>query len=100
MHEVEKEVHLLTAEPRLRAIAKDFVGRYRDLWTTGMAMFVWLNKVTYVRMYNFVQEYWQEEIKALEQKMASTVSDQEHMELSKKLKWIKDTEMCVVISRE
>ncbi len=100
MHEFEKEVHLLTAEPRLRAIAKDFVGHYNDLWTTGKAMFVCLNKVTCVRMYNFVQEYWQEEIKALEQKIASTVSDQEQMELSRKLKWMKDTEMCVVISQE
>ena len=100
MHEFEKEVHLLTAEPRLRAIAKDFVGHYSDLWTTGKAMFVCLNKVTCVRMYNFVQEYWQEEIKALEQKIASTVSDQEQMELSRKLKWMKDTEMCVVISQE
>ena len=63
-------------------------------------MFVCLNKVTCVRMYNFVQEYWQEEIKALEQKIASTVSDQEQMELSRKLKWMKDTEMCVVISQE
>lgn len=100
MHEFEKEVHLLTAEPRLRAIAQDFVRHYSDLWTTGKAMFVCLNKVTCVRMYDFVQEYWQEEIKALEQKIASTVSDQEQMELSRKLKWMKDTEMCVVISQE
>lgn len=100
MHEFEKEVHLLTAESRLRAIAKDFVGHYSDLWTTGKAMFVCLNKVTCVRMYNFVQEYWQEEIKTLEQKIASTVSDQEQMELSRKLKWMRDTEMCVVISQE
>ena len=100
MHEFEKEVHLLTAEPRLRTIAKDFVGHYSDLWTTGKAMFVCLNKVTCVRMYNFVQEYWQEEIKALEQKIASTVSDQDQMELSRKLQWMKDTEMCVVISQE
>ena len=65
MHEFEKEVHLLTAEPRLRAIAKDFVGHYSDLWTTGKAMFVCLNKVTCVRMYNYVQEYWQKEIEVL-----------------------------------
>ncbi len=100
MHEFEKEVHLLTAEPRLRAIAKDFVGHYSDLWTTGKAMFVCLNKVTCVRMYNYVQEYWQEEIQSLEQKISGTVSDQEQMELSRKLKWMKDTEMCVVISQE
>ncbi len=100
MHEFEKEIHLFMAESRLRKIAKDFVGHYSDLWTTGKAMFVCLNKVTCVRMYNFVQEYWQEEIKMLEQKIASTVSDQEQMELSRKLKWMKDTEMCVVISQE
>ncbi len=100
MHEFEKEVHLLTAEPRLRAIAKDFVGHYSDLWTTGKAMMVCLNKVTCVRMYNYVQEYWEEEISALEQQIAATVSDQEQQELSRKLKWMKETEMCVVISQE
>lgn len=100
MHEFEKEVHLLTAELRLRAIAKDFVGHYSDLWTTGKAMFVCLNKVTCVRMYNFVQEYWKEEIISLEQRIAATSSDQEQMELTRKLKWMKDTEMCVVISQE
>ena len=100
MHEFEKEVHLLTAEPRLRAIAKDFVGHYSDLWTTGKAMFVCLNKVTCVRMYNYVQEYWQEEIESLVAKVTAAVSDQEQMELSRKLKWMKDTEMCVVISQE
>ena len=100
MHEFEKEIHLLTAEPRLKAIAKDFVGHYSDLWTTGKAMFVCLNKVTCVRMYNYVQEYWKKEINALEQKIAATKSDQELMELSRKLKWMKETEMCVVISQE
>ena len=100
MHEFEKEIHLLTAEPRLRAIAKDFVGHYSDLWTTGKAMFVCLNKVTCVRMYDYVQEYWQEEIRKLEKKVRASASDQEQMELSRKLKWMKETEMCVVISQE
>ena len=99
-HEFEKEIHLLTAEPRLRAIAKDFVGHYSDLWTTGKAMFVCLNKVTCVRMYNYVQEYWQAEIRELEQKVRGAVSDQEQQELSRKLKWMRETEMCVVISQE
>lgn len=100
MHEFEKEVHLLTAEPRLKAIAKDFVGHYSDLWTTGKAMFVCLNKVTCVRMYNYVQEYWKKEMEILEKKIASSTSDQEQMELSRKLKWMKETEMSVVISQE
>ncbi len=100
MHEFEKEVHLLTAEPRLRAIAHDFVQHYSDLWTSGKAMFVCLNKVTCVRMYNYVQEYWNKETEALEQKVLHAVSDQEQMELSRKLTWMKETEMCVVISQE
>ncbi len=100
MHEFEKEVHLLTAEPRLKAIAKDFVGHYSDLWTTGKAMFVCLNKVYCVRMYNYVQEYWKKEMDILEHQITSSTSDQEQMELSRKLKWMKETEMCVVISQE
>ena len=100
MHEFEKEVHLLTAEPRLRAIARDFVRHYSDLWTSGKAMFVCLNKVTCVRMFNYVQEYWQQEISALEQRVQNAASDQEQMELSRKLAWMKETEMCVVISQE
>ncbi len=70
------------------------------MWTTGKAMFACMNKVTCVRMYNYVQEYWKKEIDILEQKIASSTSDQERMELSRKLKWMKETEMCVVISQE
>ena len=34
-HEFEKEIHLLTAEPRLKSVARDFVSHYSDLWTSG-----------------------------------------------------------------
>ncbi len=97
--EFAKEIHILTAEPRLRSIAKDFVGHYSDLWTSGKAMFVCLNKVTCVRMYNFVQEYWKEEIKNLKLRM-KTATQQESQELERKLKWMQRTEMAVVISQE
>ena len=97
--EFAKEIHLLTAEPRLKSIARDFVRHYCDLWTSGKAMFVCLNKVTCVRMYNFVQEYWQEEIKALEENIKK-VSQQEAQELERKLKWMQESEMAVVISQE
>ena len=98
-HEFEKEIHLLTAEPRLKSVARDFVSHYSDLWTSGKAMFVCLNKVTCVRMYNFVQKYWQDDIKALE-KQIQTASQQEVQELERKLNWMKETEMAVVISQE
>ena len=97
--EFAREIHLLTAEPRLRSIARDFAGHYSDLWTSGKAMFVCLNKVTCVRMYNYVQEYWQAEIEALEiqQKHAS---QQEAQELERRLRWMRETEMAVVISQD
>ena len=94
-----KEIHLLTAEKRLRMIAKDFVSHYSDLWTSGKAMMVCLNKVSTVRMYNYVQEYWQEKIAELEAKQ-SHASQQEALEIGRKIAWMKETEMAVVISDE
>ena len=97
--EFAKEIHLLTAEPRLRSIAKDFVRHYSDLWTSGKAMFVCLNKVTCVRMYNYVQEYWQKELNALKAHIKAS-TQQEAQELEHKLKWMQETEMAVVVSQE
>ena len=97
--EFAKEIHLLTAEPRLRSIARDFARHYSDLWTSGKAMFVCLNKVTCVRMYNYVQEYWQAEIEALKMRIKHA-TQQEAQELGRKLQWMQETEMAVVISQE
>ena len=97
--EFEKSIHILTSEPRLRSIAKDFVQHYSDVWTSGKAMFVCLNKVTCVRMYDYVQEYWKEEIKRL-RKQIKTSTQQEAQELERKLKWMEETDMAVVISQD
>jgi len=98
--EFSKEVHLLTAKKRLRLVAQDFVRHYSDLWTSGKAMFVSYNKVTCVRMYNYVQEYWQREIKLLEQAIEKCDSQQEVQEMQRKLAWMKETDMAVVVSQE
>lgn len=97
--EFAKEIHLLTAEPRLDSIAKDFVSHYTDLWTSGKAMFVCLNKVTCVRMYNLVQKYWHEAIEDLK-KQIKHAAQQETQELNRKLTWMQETEMAVVISQD
>ena len=64
--EFAKEIHLLTAELYLQCIARDFAGHYSELWASGKAMLVCLNKVTCMRMYNYVHQYWQAEIETLE----------------------------------
>ncbi|MCQ2117823.1 MAG: type I restriction endonuclease subunit R [Bacteroidales bacterium] len=98
--EFAQEVHLLTAEKRLRVVAQDFVHHYSDLWTSGKAMMVSFNKVTCVRMYNYVQEYWQREIKALRRRIEKDPWQQEVQELKRKLQWMEETEMAVVVSQE
>ena len=98
--EFAKEVHLLTAKKRLRVVAQDFVKHYSDLWTSGKAMMVCYNKVTCVRMYDYAQEYWQQEIKAVEKQLAKCTSQQEYQELKRKLEWMQETEMAVVVSQE
>lgn len=97
--EFAKEIHILTAAPRLEAIARDFVKHYSDLGTSGKAMFVCLNKVTCVRMYDMVQKYWAEEIAALKGRIKQA-TQQEAQELERKLQWMMETEMAVVISQE
>ena len=98
--EFAKEVHLLTAKKRLRIVAQDFVRHYSDLWTSGKAMFVCYNKVTCVQMYNYAQEYWQQEIKHLQEAIDKCDSQQEVQEMRRKLSWMQETEMAVVVSQE
>lgn len=98
--EFAKEIHVLTAQPRLEAIAKDFVNHYTNVWTSGKAMFVCLNKVTCVRMYDLVQKYWADKIKETEAELKKATAQQDYQELERKLRWMKETEMAVVISSE
>ena len=73
--ELAKDIHVLTSKKRLDTIAKDFVEHCSELWTTGKSMFVCINKVTAVRMYNLVQEYWILKIKEIEEVMGTAVSN-------------------------
>jgi len=97
--DLANEIHILTSEVRLDRIAQDFVNHYTELWTSGKAMFVCINKITAVRMYNLAQMYWALQIAQVE-KSLETATQQEHMEISRKLKWMKETEMAVIISQE
>ena len=51
-------------------------------------------------MFNYVQEYWQREIKALEEAIAKCTSQQEAQEMQRKLEWMRETDMAVVVSQE
>ena len=97
--ELAKDIHIITSEPRLDTIAKDFVEHYSSIWTTGKAMFVCVNKVTCVRMYNLAQRYWSEKITELEAEL-KLATQQEAQELQRKIDWMKETKMAVIVSQE
>ena len=98
-NQIKKELHIICSEERLRKIAKDFVDHYSELWLNGKAMFVSVDKITAVRMYNYVQEYWQQKIAELEKELKN-LDQQEYLEAKHKIDWMKETVMRVVISSQ
>lgn len=98
-NQIKRELHIICSEERLRKIAKDFVEHYSELWLNGKAMFVSVDKITAVRMYNFVLEYWQQKIAELEKELKD-LEQQEYLEAKHKIEWMKETVMRVVISSQ
>lgn len=92
-------IHIMMSEPRLCAIARDFVAHYTGIWESGKAMFICVNKVTCVMMYNYVQEEWARVI-AREKDKLKSMGQQEALEQQRKIAWMESTEMAVVISQE
>lgn len=95
-----KEYPILTAESRLRAVAKDLVWHFNERGYQGKAMLVALDKPTAVRMYDYVMEYWPEYLAELQQRITKASDIQEEQELRRKYNLVASTEVCVVISSE
>ena len=98
--DLKREYHVVTAEARLRHVAKDFTWHFSTNWESGKAMFVAIDKVTAVRMYNYIQDSWAEKIKDLEAELKATTDDQELVVRQQQLAWMRETEMAVVVSDE
>lgn len=97
--DLNRDVHILMSKPRLEAIAKDFVNHYSTIWESGKAMFISVNKVTCVMMHDLVKKYWAEAIVA-EKARLPKLDQQEALELQRKITWMEETEMAVVVSQE
>jgi len=96
-----REYPILTARKRLDAIAKDAVWHFCNRGYKGKAMFVALDKLTAVRMYDLIMHHWREMVEKLEKEVAKgKYGDQELLEKNRELQWIKETEICVVVSSE
>lgn len=96
-----KDYPILTAEPRLNMIARDVVWHFCNRGYKGKAMYIAFDKLTAVKMYNHITRHWEIYIKELEKDIRrGKYGDQEQMEKERDLQWIKDTEICVVVSPE
>ncbi|WP_323586095.1 type I restriction endonuclease subunit R [Aliarcobacter butzleri] len=91
---------VLTAEKRLRTIAKDLVWHFNERGYQGKGMLVALDKPTALRMYNFIEEYWQDYLVDLENRINAAIDEQEELELKKKKELVSKTEVCVIVSGE
>jgi len=98
--ELKRDYHIITAEKRLKQVAKDFVIHYSNAWETGKAMIVCIDKVTCVRMFNLIETYWDKHILELEGQIPSSADEQEEIYLKRQIKWMKETRTAVVVSEE
>jgi len=99
-NELKREYHVVTAEKRLKHIATDFAEHYSTNWETGKAMFVAIDKITAVRMHEYIKEAWEAQIVRVESKLADAGNDQDQAVRERQLAWMRQTEMSVVISDE
>ena len=98
--DLKREYHVVTAEPRLRHIAKDLAWHFSSNWESGKAMFVAIDKITAVRMFNFISEAWQARLTDLEKGLSHLADDQERVIRAQQIEWMRKTEMAVVVSDE
>ena len=96
-----REYPILTARKRLDAIAKDVVWHFCNRGYKGKGMFIAMDKLIAVKMYDLIMEHWNNYIKQLEKEIAKEkYGDQELLVKKRDLQWIKETEICVVVSPE
>ncbi|HUW68277.1 MAG TPA: type I restriction enzyme endonuclease domain-containing protein, partial [Candidatus Nanoarchaeia archaeon] len=97
--EFAREYHLITRNDRLEKIAEDIVAHFMGRGTTGKAMVISIDKATAVKMYDKVQEYWQKYLTDLEARPVPSYESERNEHLAR-IKFMKYTDMAVVVSQE
>lgn len=95
-----REYPILTAEKRLRAIAKDVVTHFNGRGYKGKAMFVAMDKVTAVKMYDLISEEWVLYLETRKKEIEKIEDLQEQLSQQRQWDWAKETEISVVVSHE
>ena len=98
--ELKRDYHIITAQPRLEQIAEDFVDHYSIGGQNGKAMMVCIDKLTCVKMQETILSKWKEKITELDKELAKLSDEQAIMDMERKLAWMRETIMAVVVSEE
>ena len=90
--EFARQYHLITRDDRLEAVAQDVVEHFSGRGFRGKAMVICIDKMVAVRMYDKVQKHWQKNL--LELRAAPSTEESE-----KRIAWLEETDMAVVVSQ-
>jgi type I restriction enzyme R subunit len=96
--EFSREYHLIIRDDRLEKIAEDIVLHFMGRGFQGKAMFIVVDKATAVRMFNKVKHYWGYHLSILESELERS-TELDRPELETKIKYMKETDMAVVVSQ-
>ncbi|WP_258359445.1 type I restriction endonuclease subunit R [Moorella sulfitireducens] len=95
--EFARQYHLITRDDRLETIAGDIVKHFMNRGEMGKAMVVSIDRFTAVKMYDKVRKHWQKYMNELQKQLAKCELE-EAAEIRKKLDYMKETDMAVVVS--
>ena len=95
--EFSREYHLITRDDRLEKIAEDIVEHFTERGQLGKGMVVSIDKATAVKMYDKVRKYWKQKIERLMKQM-NKLSGPERQDVEKKISYMRETDMAVVVS--
>lgn len=93
-------MEVLKRDDRLDTIARDIVAHFPSRGYLGKGMVISVDKFTAVRMYDKVQALWKEELKRLTGRISQTADELEKVRLKKRLDYMRQVQMAVIISEE
>lgn len=97
--EFAREYHLVTRDERLDKVAEDVVQHFTGRGERGKGMFIAIDKLTAVRMYEKVQAQWQREIVHLKDELTTARTEIKRKRLLEKITYMEETDMAVVVSQ-
>ena len=92
---------VITDNDRLDSIAEDIVKHFPERGYLGKGMVISIDKATALKMHDKVRRFWEQKIRDLRGQInVLPENSDERLAVEQKRKWMRETEMCVVVSYE